>query len=282
MKIPRTLKENEIHIKAIPQSLKKVELMLYTDRITIMNIMDETYGVGKWQSSHKTRTKGDGSTEMFCEVKVFNEEIGQWLSRDDAGLGMNDKTQSTDAFKRPCVLWGVGTELYSLPEEKIIIDAYRPAVDSYGKPIELNGIQQNETIVNVEQDENGNYFCPDVFKITQYHLDDKYMIDGLAIKNLSSGKMVYTFIPEGFEKPRKRAVDITRYECIIPDIGKYARSKTPLKNLSCEELLWLFDHTKQAQVKNGIVVLVHNNPVAKELFISSGINVDEAYKNINI
>ena len=66
-------------------------------------------------------------------------------------------------------------------------------------------------------------------KITQYHLDDKYMIDGLAIKNLSSGKMVYTFIPEGFEKPRKRAVDITRYECIIPDIGKYARSKTPLK-----------------------------------------------------
>ena len=87
MKIPRTLKENEIHIKAIPQSLKKVELMLYTDRITIMNIMDETYGVGKWQTSHKTRTKGDGSTEMFCEVKVFNEEIGQWLSRDDAGLG---------------------------------------------------------------------------------------------------------------------------------------------------------------------------------------------------
>ena len=155
-------------------------------------------------------------------------------------------------------------------------------MDSYGKPIELNGIQQNETIVNVEQDENGNYFCPDVFKITQYHLDDKYMIDGLAIKNLSSGKMVYTFIPEGFEKPRKRAVDITRYECIIPDIGKYARSKTPLKNLSCEELLWLFDHTKQAQIKNGIVVLVHNNPVAKELFISSGINVDEAYKNINI
>lgn len=60
------------------------------------------------------------------------------------------------------------------------------------------------------------------------------------------------------------------------------RSKTPLKNLSCEELLWLFDHTKQAQIKNGIVVLVHNNPVAKELFISSGINVDEAYKNINI
>ena len=82
MKIPRTLKENEIHIKAIPQSLKKVELMLYTDRITIMNIMDETYGVGKWQTSHKTRTKGDGSTEMFCEVKVFNEEIGQWLSRE--------------------------------------------------------------------------------------------------------------------------------------------------------------------------------------------------------
>ena len=80
--------------------------MLYTDRITIMNIMDETYGVGKWQTSHKTRTKGDGSTEMFCEVKVFNEEIGQWLSRDDAGLGMNDKTQSTDAFKRACVLWG--------------------------------------------------------------------------------------------------------------------------------------------------------------------------------
>lgn len=153
-----------------------------------MNIMDETYGVGKWQTSHKTRTKGDGSTEMFCEVKVFNEEIEQWLSRDDAGLGINDKIQSTDAFKRACVLWGVGTELYSLPEEKIVIDAYRPAVDSYGKPIELNGIQQNETIVNVEQDENGNYFCPDVFKITQYHLDDKYMIDGLAIKNLSTGK----------------------------------------------------------------------------------------------
>lgn len=280
MKTPRTLYENEIHIKAIPLSLKKVELLLYTDRITIMSIMDETYGIGKWQSSHKTRTKGDGSTEMFCEIKVYNDELGEWMARDDAGLGSNDKIQSTDSFKRACVLWGVGTELYSLPEEKIMIDAYRPAVDGYGKPILLNGVQSSETLVNVEQDENGNYICPDIFKITQYHLDDKHMIDGLAIKNVSTGKMVYIYYPEKYETKKKKNVDMTPYEMLIPDIGKFAKNKTPLKDLTKENLIWLFGNTKSSKIKEGIVVLVHNDPVAKELFISSGINVDEEYKKI--
>ena len=67
MKIPRTLKENEIHIKAIPQSLKKVELMLYTDRITIMNIMDETYGGGNGNPHTKPEPKE--TDQQKCSVK---------------------------------------------------------------------------------------------------------------------------------------------------------------------------------------------------------------------
>lgn len=91
----------------------KVMLLLYKDARVDMKILDELYTPMGWKRTHKII--GD---RLYCSVEVYCPELGQWISKEDVGTESNteaEKGQASDSFKRACVNWGIGRELYSAP-----------------------------------------------------------------------------------------------------------------------------------------------------------------------
>lgn len=117
MKPFRLLKAHEIEVR-IGQAIKTtnwqgVSLLLYKNARVDMDILDETVETDKWQRTHK-EIKGN----LYCAVGIENDK-GEWVWKDDCGTESNtekEKGEASDAFKRACVNWGIGRELYSAPD----------------------------------------------------------------------------------------------------------------------------------------------------------------------
>lgn len=88
-------------------------LLLYKDARCDMKLMDETFGAMNWQKSYTTI-----NGNLYCTVSV-RDENGEWISRQDVGTESNtekEKGAASDAYKRACVNWGIGRELYTAPK----------------------------------------------------------------------------------------------------------------------------------------------------------------------
>jgi hypothetical protein len=109
----RPLKADEIKIRVDRITAKGAWLLLYKDARVDMDILDETVGPGNWQRSHKGI-----NNNLFCGVSIWSEEKQQWVYKDDVGVESftaKEKGESSDSFKRACVNWGIGRELYTAP-----------------------------------------------------------------------------------------------------------------------------------------------------------------------
>lgn len=92
-----------------------VMLLLYKDARVDMDILDESVGSENWQRKHY-EVKGN----MYCSVGIncSKTEQSEWVWKDDCGTESNtekEKGEASDAFKRACVNWGIGRELYTAP-----------------------------------------------------------------------------------------------------------------------------------------------------------------------
>lgn len=108
----RKLKASEIECRVGTINDKGCSLLLYKDARCDMRILDETFGAMNWQRSHEII---DGN--LYCSVSVLNEQ-GEWVSKQDVGVESfteKEKGQASDSFKRACVNWGIGRELYTSP-----------------------------------------------------------------------------------------------------------------------------------------------------------------------
>lgn len=114
----RDLKANEIDVRVgqIVEN-KGCTLLLYKDARCDMAILDETVGAENWQREHY-ECKGN----LFCRVgiKVERPDIipDEWIWKSDCGTESNtaaEKGEASDSFKRACVNWGIGRELYTAP-----------------------------------------------------------------------------------------------------------------------------------------------------------------------
>lgn len=120
----RVLNAEEIEVR-IGQKVGKdqgVTLLLYKDSRVDMNLLDETVGAENWERLH-TRDNQN------CTVSIWDTEKQLWVSKEDTGTESNtekEKGLASDSFKRACVNWGIGRELYTAP--KIIV---------WGNPEEL-------------------------------------------------------------------------------------------------------------------------------------------------
>ena len=111
----RTLRADEIDVRVgtVPKSGTGLSLLLYKDARADMKVLDETVGAYNWQRTHELI---DG--QLFCNVSIFNEEIGQWVTKQDVGIESyteKEKGRASDSFKRACTNWGIGRELYTAP-----------------------------------------------------------------------------------------------------------------------------------------------------------------------
>ena len=107
----RKLRANEIECRVGTINEKGLTLLLYKDARCDMNILDESIGALNWQRAH-TRDNQN------CIVSIYNEDTGEWVSKEDVGTESNTeaiKGLASDSFKRACFNWGIGRELYTAP-----------------------------------------------------------------------------------------------------------------------------------------------------------------------
>jgi len=149
MKI-RCLKTSEIDCRA--QSVKQdgsgCSLLLYKNARCDMKILDEVVGPLNWQRKH-TRNNAN------CIVSIWDEKKEQWIEKEDTGTESNvdkEKGLASDSFKRACINWGIGIELYTAPFIWIRLQEKDTKKQGNGKI----GVSTRFHVESIESDENKN------------------------------------------------------------------------------------------------------------------------------
>lgn len=149
----RKLKAEEIDIRIgrviKTNSFSGATLLLYKDARVDMAILDETVGPMNWQRKH-TRENAN------CSVGIYNEERSEWIWKEDTGtesFAEAEKGLASDSFKRACVNWGIGRELYTakniLVACKLDSDGKKPlnGTSWYVKTIEYAGEEISQLVI---------------------------------------------------------------------------------------------------------------------------------------
>ena len=182
--IIRLLKAEEIECRVSTVNEKGVTLLLYKEARVDQKILDETFGPFGWQRSHQNI---DGN--LYCTVSVFDKDTNTWVSKQDVGttnFAEKEKSQASDSFKRACVNWGIGRELYTAPFIWIPADK-----------------------VDIRQ-KGDKYYCNDSFSVSSIGYSEDREITELKIVN-GKGSTVYELktkedgrkLPEDQEIPEK-------------------------------------------------------------------------------
>lgn len=116
MKEIRLLSAQDIECRAqqVAKDFSWCSLLLYKNARVDMQILDETFGRFGWKRSHELI-----NGRLYCTVSIYDNEKGQWVSKQDVGVESNteaEKGQASDAFKRACFNVGIGRELYTAPK----------------------------------------------------------------------------------------------------------------------------------------------------------------------
>jgi len=140
-----TAREIECRIQQVKDN--GLSLLLYKDARCDQNILDETVGPMNWQRHHSRDNAN-------CIVSIYDESKKEWISKEDTGTESNtepNKGLASDSFKRACVNWGIGRELYTAPfiwitadkcsiRDKRCYDRFDVKDISYNENREINGL----------------------------------------------------------------------------------------------------------------------------------------------
>lgn len=168
MKEFRKLRADEIDCRIGTISEKGLSLLLYKDARCDMNVLDEAVGPLNWKREHTRENRN-------CIVSIWDEDKGQWVSKEDTGTESNteaEKGLASDSFKRACVNWGIGRELYTAPF--IWVKAEDCEIKQF----------------------NGKFRCYDKFVVSKLTYKPNGDIDGLAITNINTKKLVFVQMPK--------------------------------------------------------------------------------------
>lgn len=163
----RDLKEEEIKIRIATISKKGASLLLFKDARCDMDILDETVGAMHWQRHH-TRDNQN------CIVSIYCTEKNEWIEKEDTGTESfteKEKGLASDSFKRACVNWGIGRELYTAPFIWV-------------KAVDIDILEHN-----------GKFKTYDKFIVEKIQITNK-VITGISIINTSKKKRVFVLAPK--------------------------------------------------------------------------------------
>ena len=164
----RALNKNEIECRIGTIGENYLTLLLYKNARCDMNILDETVGAENWQREHY-ECKGN----LFCKVGINvnfddNSIPRLWVWKDDCGTESyteKEKGEASDSFKRACVNWGIGRELYTAP-------------NIYIRATEQNGLKINKKS-NGKFETKCNFFVSHIKTvdgvITELAIDGKFL-----------------------------------------------------------------------------------------------------------
>lgn len=107
----RTLNADEIELRVGIAKANGFSLLLYKNSRVDMQLLDETVGAMNWKREH-CRDNAN------CIVCIWDAEKKEWVGKEDTGTESQterEKGLASDSFKRACVNWGIGRELYTAP-----------------------------------------------------------------------------------------------------------------------------------------------------------------------
>ena len=173
----RKLEADEIEVRIGTINKNGLSLLLYKDARCDMNILDETVGEMNWTRDHY-ECKGN----LYCRVGIRGDD-GNFVYKSDCGAETyteKEKGEASDSFKRACVNWGIGRELYTSPfiwfgSDKCKIE------EKNGKPI-----------------------CKDKFVIKKIAINQNKKIYGLQVFNQSAGT-AFTYYNAELDDTKKKA-----------------------------------------------------------------------------
>lgn len=167
------LKFRDLHASEIDCRVQQIKnnglsLLLYKDARCDMNILDETVGAMNWKREH-TRNNAN------CIVSIWDKEKQQWISKEDTGTESNteaEKGLASDSFKRACVNWGIGRELYTAP---------------------FIWVSKEKCNIETKIRNNKEYLvCNDKFVVSEIVIEDK-KIKSVTIQNEKTEDVVYSW-----------------------------------------------------------------------------------------
>lgn len=164
----RKLRADEIDCRIGQIKDKGLTLLLYKDARCDMNVLDETVGPLNWKREHLRDNAN-------CVVSIWDTVKNEWVSKEDTGSESNteaEKGLASDSFKRACVNWGIGRELYTAPF--IWVKAEDCKISNFG----------------------GKPKCYDKFIVEKLTYKKNGDIDGLSIINTTTNKRVFVQKPE--------------------------------------------------------------------------------------
>jgi hypothetical protein len=106
----------------------KLAYVAYIDSRQVQSCLDKVVGPANWQNKFETI-----GNKLYCSLGI--KINGEWVWKVDCGTESEfeaEKGQTSDAFKRAAVHWGIGRFLYSL-------DITWISINSEGKPIDKSG-----------------------------------------------------------------------------------------------------------------------------------------------
>lgn len=154
MRAIRTLRADEVELRAAQCGMTRTNkpyatLLIYKDARVDQRILDETFGSMNWERQHEVI---DG--RLYCTVRIWDAEKGQWVSKQDVGTESNtekEKGQASDSFKRACFNWGIGRELYTAP--RIVLYLNEGEYYMKGDKVQM---QASFYVNRIEYDNDGN------------------------------------------------------------------------------------------------------------------------------
>ena len=162
---PLTAREIECRVAQIAKNGNGLSLLLYKDARCDMAILDETVGALNWQRKH-------GRENANCVVSIWDDDKKAWIEKEDTGTESNteaEKGLASDSFKRACVNWGIGRELYTSPFIWI-------------------------TAANCKiEDNNGRLSCKDRFEVSDIGYNEHREINRLTITNATRKAVVFSY-----------------------------------------------------------------------------------------
>lgn len=106
----------------------KAYMLAYNDARDVQKVLDHVCGIGNWQTGEKML--GD---KLYREIMINVEGEG-WVTKSDVGTESKFekvKGESSDAFKRAAVMWGIFRNNYERGE--MVLNAKN------GKPVTAQG-----------------------------------------------------------------------------------------------------------------------------------------------
>lgn len=194
----RSLRADEIDVRLSQIKDDGFILLLYKDARCDMNILDETVGAKNWQRIH-TRENAN------CIVSIWDEDKKQWINKEDVGTESNtekEKGLASDSFKRACVNWGIGRELYTSPFIWVGDTSY---------------IKVNKT--------SGKKSVYERFRVSKIEISDKKIIENLEIVD-SRGKVVFSTYYKPTKKTQSKLITAEQINQLIDlgaDIDKFCQ-----------------------------------------------------------